>query len=74
LNMSPACIAQFFELAMFFSTSALACAKAGKANTATVKALVMTPRDGREKLIDVSLLFGGRFVPWREPPEPSPLV
>src|SRR5215831_6421107 len=30
--MSPACIAQFFSLAMFFSTSALAMANVGTAN------------------------------------------
>jgi len=39
--MSPACIAQFFGLAMFFYTSALAKANAGRAKV-IARAVLMT--------------------------------
>src|SRR6185503_10492114 len=54
--MSPACIAQFLELAMFFSTSALANARLGSTRSASPRRNHAGRWKCLEIRIDVSLL------------------
>src|SRR5215470_8093757 len=58
--MSPACMAQFFGSAMFFSTSAFACASAGR----TKRLAAMHCRQGTLSLgsIIIASFLGGKLT------------